>query len=328
MTIDFHAYLQTQSFLSHLRRRREYPRIEVVNGREFVVSGPGVARPVRAEQNDMDARLEAMGAAGIDSQVMRLQHVNGVDAFEPSEGLEIAQAANEELAVLFKKSSGRFIPFATVPMRDPEAAAEELERAVVRLGHRGVGLPAWCDGKPLDSPSFEGIFAAAERLGVVAMILPNHPTTIDSAVRPYDWLTGALGMQVDLAICALRLLCSGLMNKYPSVPVVLVNLGGVLPLAMNRLDHFWARMNTGERPLPTSPTESMRRFHLGTASANAPGIRMAVTQFGADRIVFGSDYPSFDFGGAVNSVVTSGIDQQDVEAILHGNAHRLLRLVQ
>jgi len=265
-----------------------------------------------------------MQTAGIQAQVLRLQHVNGVDAFEAAEGIEISREANEEISALSKASSGRFIPFATVPMRDPDAAVLEMERAVRQLGHRGVGLPARCDGKPLDAPEFECVIAAAHRLRIVVMILPNHPTTLDTSVEPYDWLTGAFGMQVDLTICALRLLSSGLMDKYPDMPIVLVNLGGVLPFAMNRLDHFWARMNTGSRPLPRRPTEAVRRFHLGTASADGFGIRMAASHFGADRVVFGSDYPSFDFGTAVESVVKSGVSEEDVDLILRRNAERIL----
>src|SRR5947207_12682902 len=125
MIVDFHAYFQPQSFLDHLRRRRDYPRIEKTPGGEVIASGAGAARPLRPEQTDIARRVEMLAHAGIDAQILRLQNVSGIDAFEPAEGLAIAQAANEELAGIARRYPGRFIPYAAVPMRDiPGAVAE------------------------------------------------------------------------------------------------------------------------------------------------------------------------------------------------------------
>lgn len=326
MALDFHTYVQTGSFLARLRERSGYPRIEKVNGKEAILAGPGTARPVRPEQNDIDARLAAMDAAGIRTQILRLQNVSGVDAFEPVEGLEIAQAANEELGEVARKYPGRFIPFATVTMRDPAAAVRELERAVTQLGHRGLGLSAGLDGELLDSPRYAEIFATAARLGVPVFVLPNHPSTLDDALEPYDWLSGAFGFQVDLSLVALRLVCAGTLDRHPGLDVIIANLGGVFPMAAHRLDHFWERMNAGARPLPVRPSEALRRFYLGTASAHPASILMTARVMGADRLVFGSDYPSFPFDRAIEAVRGCGLAPADVEAVLSGNGRRLLKL--
>jgi predicted TIM-barrel fold metal-dependent hydrolase len=322
--VDFHAYFQPQSFLDHLRRRTEFPRIEKTADGEVIWSGPGAARRIRPDQTDIERRVEMLSAAGIDTQILRLQNVSGIDAFEPAEGLAIAQAANEELAAIARRYPGRFIPYAAVPMRDVEGAVTELERAVATLGHRGLGISVSVDGKPLDHPDFLPVFDCAARLGVPILVLPNHPSLIDDRIRPHNWLTGALGFQIDLSLVALRLLCAGTLDRYPRLRIILANLGGVFPFIIERLDQYWERVHAGERPLPVQPSEALRRFYLETASAHPAAIRMTAEIMGIERLVFGSDYPSFDFQRAIDIVRGSGLPPEQIERILSGNARELI----
>jgi len=325
MVVDFHAYFQTPSFLDRLRRRRDYPYIEKTAAGELIWSGPGAARRVRPEQTDIALRAEQLAQAGIDTQILRLQNVSGIDAFDPGEGREIAQAANEEMAELARRYPGRFISYAAVPMRDVQAAVAELERAVAKLGHQGVGISTSVDGKPLDHPDFEPLFECAARLEVPILILPNHPSLIDGAIGGYGWLTGAFGFQVDLSLVALRLLASGRLEKYPRLPVILANLGGVFPFIIERLEGYWDRVHAGERPLAVRPIEALRRYYLETASGHPAAIRMTAEVMGIDRLVFGSDYPSFDFVRALRSVRECGLPSDQIALILGGNAERLVR---
>ncbi|HEX2828334.1 MAG TPA: amidohydrolase family protein [Burkholderiales bacterium] len=290
----------------------------------MIWSGPGAARRIRPEQTDIARRAEMLAHAGIDTQILRLQNVSGIDSFEAAQGLEIAQAANEEIAAIAARYPGRFIPYAAVPMRDVAGAVTELERAVTTLGHRGVGISVAVDGKPLDHPDFAPLFEAADRLGVPMLILPNHPSLIDECVAPYNWLTGAFGFQVDLSLVALRLLSAGVLDRHPGLRVILANLGGVFPFIVERLDQYWERVHAAARPLPVAPTEALRRFYLETASAHPAAIRMTAEVIGVDRLVFGSDYPSFDFARAVEIVRNCGLPPEQIERVLSGNAKRLI----
>ncbi|MGQ0751376.1 MAG: amidohydrolase family protein [Betaproteobacteria bacterium] len=326
MVVDFHAYFQTRSFLDRLRQRRDYPYIEKTAQGEVIWSGPGAARRIRPEQTDIALRVEQLAQAGIDTQILRLQNVSGIDAFEAAEGRDIAQAANEEMAELARRHPGRFVPYAAVPMRDVQGAVAELERAVTRLGHQGVGISTGVDGRALDHHDFEPLFACAARLDVPILVLPNHPSLIDEAIGEHGWLTGAFGFQVDLSLVALKLLASGRLDRYLRLPVILANLGGVFPFIIERLEGYWSRVHAGERPLPVRPVEALRRYYLETASGHSAAIRMTAEVMGADRLVFGSDYPSFDFVRALQSVRESGLPADQIEAILGGNAARLVRL--
>jgi predicted TIM-barrel fold metal-dependent hydrolase len=318
--VDFHAYFQPHSFLEHLRRRSRYPRIEKTADGEVIWSGPGAARRIRPEQTDIARRVEMLAAAGIDVQILRLQNVSGIDSFEPAEGLAMAQTANDELAQIARRYPGRFIPYAAVPMRDVGGAVDELERAVRKLGHRGVGLSVGVDGKSLDHEDFAPLFECADRLGVPILVLPNHPSLMDERIAPYSWLTGAFGFQVDLSLVALRLLSGGILDRHSGLRVILANLGGVFPFIVERLDQYWERVHAAERPLPVRPVEALRRFYLETASGHPAAIRMTAEVIGVDRLVFGSDYPSFDFERAVENVRACGLPPDEIELILSGNA--------
>lgn len=322
--VDFHAYFQPRSFLDRLRARRSYPRIEATPHGEAVFSGSGAARPLRPEQVDIDWRVQALAAAGIDCQILRLQNVSGVDALEPAEAREVARGANEELAAIARRFPGRFICYAAVPMSDVPAAVEELERAVTELGHRGVGISASFLGKGLDHPQFAPLLERAAALDVPVLLLPNHPSMIDGLLQPYGWLTGAYGFQVDISTVALRLLCTGTLERMPKLRIILANLGGVLPFLLERLEQYWARVHAGARPLAEPPRDALRRFWYETASAHPTAIRMTAEAIGVDRLLFGSDYPSFDFVHALHCVRNAGLPERDVDMILRGNAGHLL----
>jgi predicted TIM-barrel fold metal-dependent hydrolase len=324
LIVDFHAYFQPRAFLERLRARKTYPRIERTPQGEAIFSAPGARRPLKPEQTDIEQRVRGLAAAGIDCQILRLQNVSGVDALDPAEGLEVAQAANEELAQIASKYPGRFIPYAAVPMTDVRGSVKEIERAVTKLGHRGVGLSVHVNGKPIDHPDLLPLLECAARLGVPVILLPNHPSMIDSVLEPHGWLTGAFGFQVDISTVALRLICNGTLEKLPALKVVLANLGGVVPFVMERLDQYWSRTYAGARPIEQSPRDALRRFWYETASGHPAAIRMTAEAIGADRLVFGSDYPSFDFARALRSVRESGLPAEDIERILRGNARDVL----
>jgi uncharacterized protein len=84
-----------------------------------------------------EGRIAAMDAAGIDVQI--LSHTSpGPETLEPSLAVELARQANDDVAVAVSKYPERFLGFATLPMRNPEAAASELERVVRDQGFVGA----------------------------------------------------------------------------------------------------------------------------------------------------------------------------------------------
>lgn len=322
---DYHAYFQPPRFLDCLRKRRQYPRIERTGEGEAIFTGPGTGRPIRPEQIDLDRRIELMDESGVDVQILRLQNVGGIDAFELHEACEMARLVNEELADIQKRHAGRFKAYACVPMQSAHKAAEEVRHAVVQLGHHGVGVSCQLDGKGLDDAQYLPFLKAVQALDVPLLVLPNHPPLLAPALQPYGWLAGAFGFQVDLTWAVLRLLASGVMDEeVPRLRVVVANLGGVLASIPERLDEYWRRVHVGSPSLKQLPSQALRRFYYETASAHPEAIATAARLFGCERLLFGSDYPSFSLRRGIENVRRSGLAPADIQKILAGNSDALL----
>lgn len=321
--IDFHAYYQPPRFLEHLRRREQYPRIERTDAGEAVFTAPGAGRLLRPEQLDLDKRIELMDKAGVGAQILRLQNVGGIDAFGSDEASDMARMINEELSEIARRYPGRFLPFAAVPLQVPDKACEELTYAVTQLGHRGVGASCQVGGVGLDDPKYNAFLRTAQALRVPVLVLPNHPSLLDASLRPYQWLSGAFGFQVDLTWAALRLLASGALDQMPGLVVIVANLGGVLASITERLDEYWNRVHAGSTTMKQRPSAELRRMYYETASADPRAIALAASILGSDRLLFGSDYPSFALERGMRNVLETGLPAADIEAILSGNAARL-----
>jgi predicted TIM-barrel fold metal-dependent hydrolase len=219
-------------------------------------------------------------------------------------------------------------------MLAPEAAADELERAVKDLGFRGALVNGATNGRFLDDPAFEPILARAETLDLPLYIHPGIPAT---AVRNayYDGLPGnfsftmalsAWGWHAETAIHALRLVLSGALDRHPGLKIVIGHMGEALPFMLDRIDETTA----AEAKLRLQ--RSVRQTVLDQVWITTSGFftmvpfMAALMSFGADRIMFSVDYPFASNARARAFLDAMPLSSADRAKIAHGNADRLLRL--
>src|SRR5690606_3927883 len=146
---------------------------------------------------------------------------------------------------------------------------QEVDHAVRVLGHRGIGVSCHFAGRGLDDPCHADFLEAVQAQRVPLLLLPNHPPLLDQALRPYPWLAGAFGVQVDLSWALLRLLATRAMDRrVPRLTVICANLGGVLTSLTERLHEYWRRVHTGSSSMDRQPSAALRRFYFETASAH------------------------------------------------------------
>jgi uncharacterized protein len=188
----------------------------------------GTSNPMAAQLAKLDdvgaARLADMDAAGIDLQVLS-QTVGSM--VEGAEAVDLARAANDELAKAIAPHPDRSAGFAFLPMGDPEAAAVELERAVHQLGFKGALVSGPQGGRFLDDHTCWPVFEQAEQLGVPIYL---HPAEPPDAVRSayYGGLapataqmlaTAGWGWHVDNGLHALRLMDGGVFEQFPDLRI-------------------------------------------------------------------------------------------------------------
>jgi hypothetical protein len=279
-----------------------------------------------------DIRIAEMDAAGIDVQVLS-SGGNIFQNLEPAVATVGARRSNDYLAEMISLHPDRFAGFAALGTPDPQASAMELERTVTEFGFKGAMTMGLTNGRFFDDQEFWPIFEAAESLGVPIYIHPSLPpaavqkayySDIDENVGGL-LSTAAWGWHADTGLHAIRLMASGVFDRFPNLQIILGHLGENIPFMINRAAQKLARVSTkAERPVTEYFQEN---FYLSTSGmrAHAPWV-CALMVVGADRIMFAVDYPHDDSVACVSTLNTAPIGLRDREKIAHGNAERLLRL--
>ncbi|MGH6690179.1 MAG: amidohydrolase family protein [Gammaproteobacteria bacterium] len=325
MIVDFHNHYYPEVYLKELERGVTRARLQRDDRGRLLLHYPGDYNVVVEGHRSIDERLRVMDEQGIDVQAFSLT-TPGVHVEEPKLGIQLARMVNDAFAEAATKHAGRFAPLAALPLQDPDAAAEELDRAITRLGHKGALLFSNIDGRPLDDPAYLPMFARAAELDVPLFIHPTNPASIE-AIEAYR-LTAILGFLFDTTIAITRLVFAGVLEKYPNLKFVLGHLGGTMPYVAERADRGYEAYTECRDHITRPPTEYLKRTYLDTVNFQPRALRLALDLMGPEHIVFGSDYPH-EVGNirrALDTVCGLPIEAADRDRILGGNAVSLLRL--
>ncbi len=316
--IDVHAHILTEEMMA--RMRREAPEIgptltEVDAEGGVLTVGDIVQRPFPRGGWDLDRRLADLDIAGFDLQV--LSNCPQTFLYEREAALTgaLCQIQNEAISELVARRPDRFLGIATLPMQDPARAADELRRAVSRLGLKGAQIGSHIEGRNLDHPSLEPVWATAAELGAFILI---HPQKTAAGERTKEfYLKNLIGNPLETTIAAASLVFGGVLERYPELRVCLVHGGGFLPFQTGRMIHGWKERPECRRFIRESPEVSIRRLYFDTLTHYGPALRYLTDTFGADHVLLGSDYP-FDMGTleGARQVRAAGLGRNDEEAIL------------
>ena len=277
-----------------------------------------------------ELRLNEMDEAGVDIQV--LSHGSpSAQMLTGEEAPAIVERVNDRLAAFVKTKPDRFGAFGALATCNPAAAASELERVVTRHGFKGAMIHGLTGTEFLDDRKFWPVFERAEALDVPIYLHPSvpHPAVTQAYYQDYlaDFpmvIRAAWGFTVETATQAIRMVLSGVFEKYPNLKIILGHLGETLPFLVWRVDQAMSR--------PGAKSISFRdvfcnHFYLTTSGFfSNPALLCCVQEMGIDRIMFAIDWPF-----VTNSLGTKWIDtiplcEEDKIKILSGNARRLLRM--
>lgn len=277
-----------------------------------------------------DLRLRAMDENGIDMQVLSHGAPSG-QKLAAAVALDVTRGSNDRLAEMIARHPTRFAGFAALPTILPENAADELQRAVEDLGFKGAMIHGLTDGLFLDDKRFWPIFERAESLDVPLYLHPSfpHPDVVRAYYSDYleDFplvIRAAWGYTVETATQAIRIVLSGVLERYPGVRIILGHLGETLPFLLWRVNQALSR--PGHKPV--SFREQFCRHFYVTTSGNfsTPALVCTMLEMGIDRIMFSVDYPFVANDTAMDWVSTLQISPEDKTKLLGGTAKRLLRL--
>jgi aminocarboxymuconate-semialdehyde decarboxylase len=271
-------------------------------------------------------RIEDMDRLGIDRQVLSPPPVMLCYWAEAKAGQAFARMQNEYLADVAARYPSRFVAMGTVPLQDTDLAVEELRHARERLGLRAIEIGTCPGGRDMDDPALFAFFAACRDLDVAVFVHPATPLIgAERMTRYYFPLIVGNPLETALAISALIL--GGVLERLPGLRICFAHGGGAFPFTLPRLDHGGSVRPEGRNAIPRPPREYARRLYFDSLTLRADNLRFLVAQFGADRVVLGSDYP-FDMGDAdpVASLSAAGFDLPTRSRIEGETAVRFLSL--
>ena len=296
---------------------------------------PAEWRQVKGRLLDTGAeRLADMDAAGIEIAALSLAAPCIQDEADPVQATARARGANDALAEIVAEHPDRYVGLAALGLQDPVAAADELERCVTELGFRGALANGYSSVGNLetaayyDEPEYLPFWERVDDLGVPFYLHPRNP--LPTQRRMYETRESLLGptwaFTVETATHSLRLMVSGLFDRFPSLTIIIGHMGELLPFAVQRTEQRLSHIPTIE--LERTPQEYLRENFYLTTSGNfhTPSLIGTLLQVGADRVVFAADYPFERTEDAVEWFDHAPISEPDRYKIGRANAERLLGL--
>jgi len=325
-TIDTHTHILTQETAALLSK--EAPQVPVritpTDAESAALDVGGVVyRPFPTGGFDIARRLRDMDATGVDVHVLSVTPQTYLYNQEPELGAVLAAIQNDQIAKHVAAHPGRFMGIATLPMQDPKRAADELKRAMRRLGLKGSMFASNIMGKNLDDPSFEPLWATAEELDAFLFIHPNNVAGADRLKAYY--LQNLIGNPLDTTIAAACLVFGGVLDRHPRLKICLAHGGGFTPYQAARWEHGWKVRPEPKKNVPEQPKNIAKRFLYDTILHSDKTLEAMIGLVGSDRVLLGSDYP-YDMAmlDCVAHVRSLKIPDADKTAILGGRAEVLL----
>jgi len=276
-----------------------------------------------------DGRIADMDAHGVDMHLLMLTSP-GVQMFSADEGCAIAGESNDILAEAIRRHPTRLAGLAAFAPQAPDRAAREMERAVNTLGLNGFVVNSHTNNHYLDEEQFWPILEAAEALDRPIYIHPRSPS--DGMAAPYrdhNLETALWGYQAETGLHGMRLILSGVFDRFPGLKIVLGHAGEGLPYWLYRLDYMYQNISVRRgATLKRLPSDYIRsNFLFTTSGMNDPLVLdYMVKAVGPDNLLWAIDYPYQKSAEAVSFAEGLDLTDEVAHAFFHGNAERAFHI--
>jgi 2,3-dihydroxybenzoate decarboxylase len=147
-------------------------------------------------------------------------------------------------------------------------------------------------------------------------------------------LEGAIyGFAAETGLHMLRLIVSGLFDRFPRLRLVVGHLGEAIPFWLSRIDFMHRASVTAGRyesmkPLRRKPSDYVKENFWITTSGVAwePAILFALSVLGPDRVLYAMDYPYQYVPDEVKVLDALPIGDLDKAKLFQLNAERVFRM--
>jgi aminocarboxymuconate-semialdehyde decarboxylase len=241
----------------------------------------------------------------------------------------ITRTQDEGLAEWCADYPDRFVALSTVSLQHPDLAAEQLEYAVTKLGHRGASIGGHVSGAPPSSERFDPFWAKAEELGVPVFMHPSSAAHLvkEGAFDGRGDLGNIIGNPLETTTFLSHMIFDGTLDRFPQLKVCAAHGGGYLPSYLGRTEVACDVRGEADCANQKRPSEYMKSQILADSMVfTDEGLRHLVAEMGASQVVYGTDLP-FRWPDTLDLILNASyLCNAEKEAILGGNLQKLLRI--
>jgi len=317
MIIDIFNHLISESVGKVMEKAKYYGE-----GKEF---------PYPPENADPEVRLALMEKYRIDVQAL-CQTTPVLLGLTDEDATEVCRLSNQDNYALCKAYPDKFVNICIFHLVDMKSTMEELERCLNELDCRGVTISTSQNGKGLDSAEFFPFYEKVVEHDLPILLHGTHWECSPLMDMENAWrFLHVFGWDYDSTQAVWRLIFGGVIDQFPTMKIVTHHLGNYIPFFMRRIEQNFNKFLSDK--LPRHISEYWGNIYGDTAVDGTLGaFPCGYAFFGADRMVYGSDYP---FGAEAGEdfirenlagVKSMYIPPEEKEKILGKNAKRLLKI--
>lgn len=311
-------------------------------------SDPGLAKRMSNLRLlwDIPARVEMLKKWPHVKQILSLAVPSPEMLVGPELSPKLARIANEGMQEMCQTWPDVFPGYvASLPMNHPQAALEEMDYAIEKMGAVGVQILTSVNGRAIDHPDYLPIFERMANhhqlpIWMHPIRLAKKPDYVDEEKSKYE-VWQVLGWPFETSLAMSRMVFSGLLDKVPTLKLITHHCGGMLPYFGGRAETLWAQLGSRSadesekdvlKNLKKAPIEYFKMFYGDTVlGGSASALRCGLDFFGSDQVVFASDCPFDPEGGemyireGIKSVFSVGLSKEDIHKVCCGNATTLMK---
>ena len=327
-TVDSHAHVVIPAAAKYMAPHVDPKRIAMIkyaNDETNMVNNKQEADRGPVAMQDPDDRLRVLDAQGINMQIVAPPPPQCYYQSPIEHAAVASRMVNDGMADWVGQNPDRFAGLGTVPLQDPDEAATELTRAMKDLGLKGVMLLTNVDSEEISADRFRPFWKKAEELGAVVMIHPNGFTEGERFSEYY--FQNVIGNPLETTTALHYIIFNGLLRDMPDLKIFAVHGGGYLPAYSGRIDHAWGARSDCRADLPEPPTNYLKKVWIDSVVFTDHQLEYLVAQYGADKVIMGSDYP-FDMADydPVEHIASSALSDGDKAKVAGLTAMKLFGL--
>ena len=289
--IDVHTHMLSKEWMALLEKhgKPRYTVAPVAGGMHVIHADAAPFMTPVPNMFDWEARIDNMNKARVDVAVVSLTCPNVYWGGEEV-SVSTAKLMNDDFARAQKAWPERLRWFASLPWQYPQRAVQELKRAVA-AGASGVMVIANVSGQHLTDPLFEPIWKAIDEAALPVLVHPGAPPGAKQLGLDEYSLTAPIGFTFDTSLAVSRMILSGFFDRYTRLKIIAAHGGGALPFLIGRLDVCWDNIPAARAKTTERPSNYLRQVYADSVVFRQDALAMAVSAFGTDNVLYGSDYP-------------------------------------